>query len=121
MTKKFKHKKTGEITTYKDGVSAESLILKKVNYPKLMDDETCVPVYEVKQLMIEFAKLHCEAQLKTILENVKIKGKKKSQFGKSRKWQNIKENEEVDLFSYEVQYLVGKDSIINAYPLDKIK
>lgn len=73
------------------------------------------------EMMIEFAKLHCEAQLEAILENAKLDVKKKSQFGKSRKWQKVKDNEEVDLFSYEMQYFVDKNSIINAYNLNNIK
>lgn len=38
--------------------------------------------------------------------------KKKSQYGKYRKWQKVKEDE-VNLFDYEVQYSVDRDSILN--------
>lgn len=38
--------------------------------------------------------------------------KKKSNYGKSRKWQKVKEDE-VDLFAYEVMYFVDKNSILN--------
>ncbi len=50
--------------------TAEDLILTKVQYPKLMDDETCITVGDVKSLMIECAKLHCEAALKTQKESI---------------------------------------------------
>ena len=52
----------------------------------------------IKKAMIEFAKIHCEAQLKAILENAKII--KSVNFG----WEKI-----------------DKDSIINAYDLNQIK
>lgn len=45
-------------------------------------------------------------------DNATILMRKKSQFGKSRKWQNVKENEEVDLFSFECMYSVNKNSIL---------
>ena len=68
-----------------------------------------------RNLLLDIIK---EIQIDTIKETVKtcadsaiLKGKQKSQHGKYRKWQNIKE-EEVDLFSYEVQYFVYTDSIL---------
>jgi hypothetical protein len=70
--------------------------------------------------MIEFAKLHVQAALKEASE-VYIKVEKKSQYGKYRKWQKVKEGEEVDLFNYQMQYSQDKKSILNAYPLEKIK
>ena len=45
-------------------------------------------------------------------EKAKIDMKKKSNYGKSRKWQKVKEDE-VDLFAYEVMYFVDKNSILN--------
>ena len=56
------------------------------------------------QTMIEFAKLHCEAQLKAILENVKTK-------------------KDIAIFAegtYE-QTVVDENSIINAYDINQIK
>ena len=54
------------------------------------------------KIMIEFTKLHCEAQLKSILKNVK---------------QEIAcDRESTEHFNLSV-----KPSILNAYPLDKIK
>lgn len=51
--------------------------------------------------------------LKLAAERAKLSVKKKSVHGKYRKWQNTKEDEEVDLFSYDMQYFVDKDSILN--------
>ena len=55
--------------------------------------------------MIEFAKLHCEAQQKAILENVTI-----NDIGSPNgdgEWMPCN--------------IIDKDSILNAYPLDNIK
>ena len=60
--------------------------------------------HSVEEAMIEFAKLHCAAQLKAILENVKTKS-------------------DIAIFQ-EGQYtqtVMNKDSIINAYDLNQIK
>lgn len=51
--------------------------------------------------------------LKLAAEKAKITAKKKSVYGKHRKWQNVKDGEEVDLFAYEMQYFVDKNSILN--------
>lgn len=65
----------------------------------------------VEELMIEFAKLHCEAQLKAIQESVE-----------TTLWQN---NEDLELISGRADYIVNripiKDAIINAYDLNQIK
>ena len=66
----------------------------------------------------EYARLKCKELLEIVAENAEIKVMKKSQFGKSRKWQKVKEGEEIDLFSYEMQSTVDKDSIFNAVDLD---
>ena len=58
--------------------------------------------------LIEFAKLHCEAQLKVILENAKTKTKMIPYTGVRAGG------------SFPVE-VIDKDSIINAYPLDLIK
>jgi hypothetical protein len=75
---------------------------------------------EISYKAIEFAKLHVQAALKEASE-VYIKVEKKSQYGKYRKWQKVKEGEEVDLFNYHMQYSQDKKSILNAYPLENIK
>ena len=62
----------------------------------------------IKQAMIEFAKLHCKAQLKAILENAKTKTKMIPYTGVRAGG------------SFPVE-VIDKDSIINAYPLDLIK
>jgi len=54
---------------------------------------------DVKDAMIEFAKLHVEAALKEASENAE------------QKWIKFTEND----------YEIDKDSILNAYPLENIK
>jgi hypothetical protein len=54
--------------------------------------------------MIEFAKVHCELQLKTILNNVRIRDE----------WSGNTGSE----YCYTV---VDRESIINAYPIENIK
>jgi hypothetical protein len=56
------------------------------------------------EMMIEFAKLHCEAQLKAILKNVRTKNE----------WEGNTGSEYCDT-------VVDRDSIINAYNLNNIK
>jgi hypothetical protein len=56
-----------------------------------------------KKELIEFAKLHCKAQLKAILKNVQMTG--------------IAYGNDKSITDYEVD----KDSIKGAYPLDLIK
>jgi hypothetical protein len=57
-----------------------------------------------KHALINYAKLHCEAQLKAILENVKIKTETYFSPDESN-WKKI----------------VDEDSIIKAYDLNQIK
>jgi hypothetical protein len=79
---------------------------------------------DIKTAMIEFTKLHLEAQLEAILKNVKLDMKKKSLYNKKSRWKKVplKEQEEgVDIFSYECQTFVDKNSIIKAYPLNNVK
>lgn len=35
-------------------------------------DETCILKSDIPKIMVEFAKMHCKAQLKAILDKVKI-------------------------------------------------
>jgi len=67
------------------------------------------PLKKLENTMIEFAKYHCEEQLKAILENVKL-GNKQIIFRDKEK-----ENGYLDL------PIVDKESIINAYDLNNIK
>lgn len=60
----------------------------------------------------EWLEEYANIVLNIAAEKAKIDMKKKSNYGKSRKWQNVKE-EEVDLFAYEVMYFVDKNSILN--------
>lgn len=55
---------------------------------------------DVLEIMIEFAKLHCEAQVKAINENVEI-------------------NDYDEHFQYSPH--VDKDSILKSYPLENVK
>lgn len=66
----------------------------------LKNTSTKVCSWYVKDQMIEFARLHCEAQLKAILKNVSTK---------------------VEYSGIGEEVIVDKDSIINAYPLNQIK
>jgi len=65
------------------------------------------------EMMIKFAKLHCEAQLHAILENVSCKNKPKLE--------STREELESGYVFDQILILPDKDSIINAYPLDLIK
>ena len=53
-----------------------------------------------KKRLIEFARLHCEAQLKAILEKVETK---------------------IEYSGIGEEVIIDKDSIIEAYPLNQIK
>jgi hypothetical protein len=63
---------------------------------------------DIKTAMIEFAKLHCEAQLKAILENVKTKEDPYSYTGNTGS-------------EYPPDIIVDKNSIIKAYNFNNIK
>jgi hypothetical protein len=83
-------------------LTSEGLL--KSNHLLIEDGKTCeAHTHLVVKQMIEFAKLHCEAQLKAIIENVQMTG--------------ISYGNDKSITDYEVD----KDSIINAYPLDLIK
>lgn len=45
------------------------------------------------------------------INNASVGMKKKSNYGKYRKWQKVREDE-VDLFQYEVQYFINKEPIL---------
>jgi hypothetical protein len=69
--------------------------------------------------MQEYAKLKCQELLLLVAEKAVIKTEKKSQFGKSRKWQKVKDGEDFDLFAYEMRNSVDKGSIFKAVDLDE--
>lgn len=73
-----------------------------------INGEIAYPPDFVHRTAIKFAKLHCEAQLKAILENVTIKERKK-----------IHKCSSGSEYSYTT--VVDKDSIANAYDLNQIK
>jgi hypothetical protein len=62
----------------------------------------------ISEAMIEFTKLHCEAQLKAIIKNVTTKERKK-----------IHKCSSGSEYSYTA--VIDKKSIINAYNLNNIK
>ena len=62
----------------------------------------------------EWLEEYANIVLNIAAEKAKIDMKKKSNYGKSRKWQKVKEDE-VDLFAYEVMYFVDKNSILNCF------
>jgi hypothetical protein len=81
--------------------------------------ETYLTDSDITSAMKEYARLKCEELLKIVAENAQIKVEKKSQYGKSRKWQKVKENEEFGLFDYEMRTSVDKSSILNAVDLNE--
>lgn len=62
----------------------------------------------------EWLEEYANIVLNIAAEKAKIDMKKKSNYGKSRKWQKVKEDE-VDLSAYEVMYFVDKNSILNCF------
>lgn len=84
----------------------------KIDIEKLLTDKISLTP-EQRKIVSSIIYEVCKKTLELAAENAVIGAKKKSQFGKYRKWQNVKENEEVDLFHYEMQYFVDKQSILN--------
>lgn len=82
-------------------------ILKETDSYSHIDDGGDKVFYSgfVESLMIEFAKLHCEAQAKVISEKAEIE----------EIWDNPVNP------SMGITYGVDKDSILNSYPLENIK
>lgn len=74
---------------------------------------------EIIKISKQYTKLKCQELLQIVSEKAVIKIEKKSQYGKYRKWQKIKDNEEFDLFDYEMKSSVDKNSILNAVNLDE--
>ncbi len=74
--------------------------------------------FVMEEAMKEYAQRKCKELLEIVAEKADIGMKKKSNYGTHRKWQNVKEDE-VDLFDYQVQYFVDKDSILNVVDLEK--
>ena len=73
----------------------------------------------ILECMHDYAKEKCQELLEIVAEKAKIKTEKKSQYGKNRKWQKVKDNEEFDLFYYEMRNSVDKSSILDAVNLDE--
>jgi hypothetical protein len=71
----------------------------------------------IEKAMKEYTELKCKELLEIVAEKAKIKTEKKSQYGKYRKWQKVKDDEEFDLFDYEMRNSVDKDSILNSVDL----
>jgi len=100
--------------------TAEMLLDEK--YPNFEDLENGNIWVNIEKVMIEFAKLHCEAQSKTILEKVKTMIK---DYYTNNEVERLNGSEiwDEDGHGYEPCYIVivDKDSIKNAYPLENIK
>jgi hypothetical protein len=90
--------------------TAEELLNQKVYITQDDIKDVHDSVSTVTEAMIEFAKLHCEAQLKDILENACMKEYKEGDWDSC--WIS---NDMGD------GYVLDKNSIINAYPLTNIK
>lgn len=70
----------------------------------------------------ELIKLHCEAQLKTILEKVRIDRKPTGEGKSSEEYTAISFEGDLGYEDYiPVEYTINEDSIINAYDLNNIK
>ena len=95
----------------KKKINLESIILEVYGCKDAYDFQKS---YDISMQMIkEICIKACKETLELATKNAKINIKKKSQFGKYRKWRKVKETgESIDLLSYEVQYYVDKDSII---------
>ena len=75
---------------------------------------------DIKLAMIEFAKKHVKAALEAASKQGGLIGYKKSNYSKKPRWKLIAKTEEVDLFSYSIQWKINKKSILNSYPNAKI-
>ena len=85
--------------------TAEEVIDKMVKFASVNDTINCT-VYSLSQVMIEFAKLHVTAALKEASEKATV---------------TPIDHEEISEGSFRPIWGVDDDSILNSYPLDKIK
>ena len=76
---------------------------------------------DLTAMMIEFTEIHVEKALEIASKNAKISSFKLSQYSKKPRWEKVKEDEEVDLFSYKMKWFVDKNSILKSYNKNKIK
>jgi hypothetical protein len=72
--------------------------------------------YRIKA-MEEYAYLKCKELLAVVAEKAEIKVEKRSHYGKYRKWQKVKDDEEFNLLYYEMKTSIDKKSILNAVDL----
>lgn len=68
--------------------------------------------------MKEYAYLKCQELLQIVAKKAELKVQKKSQCGKNKKWSKVKEDEELNMFDYQIGYSVDKNSILNAVDLE---
>jgi hypothetical protein len=74
----------------------------------------------IKEAMIEFAKLHCEAQVKAIVEKVTLNLVEYAKYrGTIIKTENI--GQEVSTENLQAYIQADSNSILTAYPLSNIK
>ena len=90
---------------------AESILREKDTYES---GYPTVSNHDALEAMKEFAKLHCKAQLKAILEKVSLK-----HYEFKEEWMEEFHNVEIDSHGDIVG--IDKESIIKAYSLTKIK
>lgn len=75
--------------------------------------------FEFGEVIRKYALIKCQELLEIVSEKAETKIQKKSVHGRNRKWQNVKDDEEFDLFSFEMRVSVDKNSILNAVNLDE--
>ena len=94
-------------------INLEEILKKEIFF----DTEDISVAYDDKgkRQILKAMKEACRQTLELATKNACVDVKKRSQFGKYRKWQNVKEGEEVDLFSYEMQCFVDKNSILDTF------
>lgn len=68
---------------------------------------------EFKEALVEFARLHLEAQTKAIVENAKV--------SLAKDWVRKEETIHPNSLVSSITIKVDEQSILNAYPLDNIK
>ena len=96
-----------ENTTNKTPTALELL---KSNHLLIENDKTCeAHTHLVVKQMIEFAKLHVQAALESVVEKGQVEVV------------IIPNDQPSSSFGDDYTYIVDKQSILNAYPLDNIK
>ena len=105
----------------KNNIPTAEEFLDKENLIKYFNNENPL----ITDMLIKYAKLHCEAQLKAILENVKVREDELNPSNTEKIEDTLVSVEFEADKGYEdycpYRYTVDKDSIIKAYDLNQIK